>query len=355
MEALREIKFIEQGRKQREIPPEPIIPCFSPTSCSSEAITATVEETPTDPLLQSPPSTRQFRSRLRGKQLAVNSTEKNSLGEGSSDEISSDEPLKKKKKDSRVSHHQSPVDESNSSPSSSERGKRLRPTNRNVNYKETRHLSVSSSSSDEEEFDTSDSEENSRHNQPTTKSTGRKNRNQFKCDISNNCYPCKSTMAQHMNSRSVARPFKCDMCPKTFSVIKSLRRHRKIHFPPTHKCDFCPKMFTSQQSRNLHMNTHTGNKPFECGQCHEKFVDSGNLSRHKQRHHSVEPKFKCEICDKMFFSSSNLWTHRQVHSATKHECPFCKEKFSRSDYCQKHWKGDKNRSIACKVRRSQIV
>ena len=118
-------------------------------------------------------------------------------------------------------------------------------------------------------------------------------------------------------------------------------------------CEVCGKMFASVQSRDLHTNSHTGAKPFECYQCDKKFAQPAGFSKHLQ--HSFERIYKCQICDKTFATSSDLSAHRQMHSAPKFECPFCSKKFTRSSDCRTHWKGRKHNAIGCKVRLNQLA
>ena len=158
-----------------------------------------------------------------------------------------------------------------------------------------------------------------------------------------------------MSSHSDAKPFHCSDCPKTFSYHNSLYIHRKTHLPPSFKCEFCQKMFTYKRSRDEHLNTHTGNQPFKCEQCHERFKSSSNLSIHRKKHHSAEPKFKCPICNKMFQTRVSLFLHKKSHLAPEYECPYCSQKFTQSGNCKTHWNGNQNGSIACKVRRSQLL
>ena len=101
--------------------------------------------------------------------------------------------------------------------------------------------------------------------------------------------PSSSTDRRRKNSsprspRTSKQAFTCKECSKTFSHQYTLNQHRKVHLPPEFKCDFCPKMFTYKQVRDIHMYTHTGEKPFECKQCGESFANPGSLSQHRMKH-----------------------------------------------------------------------
>ena len=121
--------------------------------------------------------------------------------------------------------------------------------------------SSSSSSSDDDEFE--------KDSQPSS-STDRRRKN--------------SSPRSPRSPRTAKQAFTCKECSKTFSHQNTLNQHRKVHFPPQFKCDFCPKMFTYKQVRDIHMYTHTGEKPFECKQCDESVANPGSLSQHRMKH-----------------------------------------------------------------------
>ena len=153
------------------------------------------------------------------------------------------------------------------------------------------------------------------------------NKKNYNCDICGYGCDSRANFSYHLNSHTKEKPFKCKDCSKSFSRPNTLNHHRKIHKPPSFKCDFCPKMFRLKWDKELHMNTHTGTKPFACELCDAKFSSPSALSQHRKNNH-LPPKFECPFCHKMFTDASN---------------------------CQKHWYGDKSRqAIACKVRRQLI-
>ncbi|XP_076259298.1 uncharacterized protein LOC143195748 isoform X3 [Rhynchophorus ferrugineus] len=103
--------------------------------------------------------------------------------------------------------------------------------------------------------------------------------------------------------------FICEICSKAFYNHSNLQVHMRTHTgQKPYICDICTKSFT--QSCNLvnHMRVHTGEKPFKCPHCDRAFTQSGNLNNHI-RLHTAEKPFKCHFCDKAFVQSGNLNSH----------------------------------------------
>ena len=156
----------------------------------------------------------------------------------------------------------------------------------------------------------------------------------FKCDVCNKTFSFSSAVVRHKRTHTGQKPFKCHVCDKRFSQRSSLFGHKRTHTgEKPFKCDVCEKGFTVSGNLVTHKRTHTGEKPFKCDACDKAFTVSGNLVRHK-RTHTREKPFKCDVCDKEFTQLHSLKLHSKTDDrendqvAMHFECKECNMKFS---------------------------
>ncbi|XP_029022436.1 sal-like protein 3b [Betta splendens] len=86
--------------------------------------------------------------------------------------------------------------------------------------------------------------------------------------------------------------------------LAALMKHRKGKLPSAslfeakpspeepffkHKCRFCAKVFGSDSALQIHLRSHTGERPFKCNICGNRFSTKGNLKVHFQRHKEKYP------------------------------------------------------------------
>ena len=59
-----------------------------------------------------------------------------------------------------------------------------------------------------------------------------------------------------------------------------------------HRCRYCGKVFGSDSALQIHVRSHTGERPFKCNICGNRFTTKGNLKVHFSRHTQRFPMVK---------------------------------------------------------------
>nr|UEK51552.1 ZF1-like protein [Parasacculina yatsui] len=77
----------------------------------------------------------------------------------------------------------------------------------------------------------------------------------------------------------------CHVCSKTFAHIYGLQRHMISHEESANvrkfKCEICSKAFKFKHHLKEHIRIHSGEKPYVCLDCGNRFSHSGSFSSHR--------------------------------------------------------------------------
>ncbi|XP_064627784.1 zinc finger protein 660-like [Lineus longissimus] len=78
-------------------------------------------------------------------------------------------------------------------------------------------------------------------------------------------------------------------------------------------CSFCNKIFSSSTDLRRHMMIHTGEKPFKCDRCGDRFRQNGHLQIHIAQIHKEGKPETCETCGKQSFNKYFMNKHRKIY------------------------------------------
>ncbi|GFY43169.1 zinc finger protein 26 [Trichonephila inaurata madagascariensis] len=78
--------------------------------------------------------------------------------------------------------------------------------------------------------------------------------------------------------------FECLVCPYVTDQYLDIRKHIAGH--SRFKCTYCDSTFSRKETLKTHMNRHTGEKPFVCDLCPQKFSHPYSRYLHRKSHSS---------------------------------------------------------------------
>ncbi|XP_077455429.1 zinc finger protein 574 [Stigmatopora argus] len=170
---------------------------------------------------------------------------------------------------------------------------------------------------------------------------------QIECDLCGHRCMTQEGLDLHRLSHTGQTPLKCPVrpCRRRFISNKALEEHVLAHCQgktgkPKNRvrfeCQVCLKGFAYNSTYQVHMRTHTNERPFECATCGKRFRQLPHLQDHERIHSGVRP-FCCWICGKSFSVAARLTEHARTHSGEKpYPCPNCPAAFRSRSNLDKH-------------------
>ncbi|KAM3614839.1 uncharacterized protein V6R79_019664 [Siganus canaliculatus] len=170
---------------------------------------------------------------------------------------------------------------------------------------------------------------------------------QIECDLCGHRCMTQEGLDLHRLSHTGQTPLKCPVrpCRRRFTSNIALEEHVLAHFQgaggksknrPRFRCQICHKEFAYNSTFNVHMRTHTDERPFECATCGKRFRQLPHLQDHERIHSGLRP-FCCWICGKSFSVAARLTEHARTHSGEKpYPCSHCPAAFRSRSNLDKH-------------------
>ncbi|KAK3085749.1 hypothetical protein FSP39_008122 [Pinctada imbricata] len=154
------------------------------------------------------------------------------------------------------------------------------------------------------------------------------------CDICG-IYKCDalSKLLIHKEIHGNDRPYTCDTCGKCFKQLSQMKNHQIIHEEVKNagseekwynekKCAICKRVFANKKCLDKHIQAvHGKDKPFACTFCSYTSARKAMLQLHIRTHTQEKP---CEICGYSCGDHNSMRRHRMRHSGQKpYKCKLC--------------------------------
>ncbi|XP_036406771.1 zinc finger protein with KRAB and SCAN domains 2-like [Megalops cyprinoides] len=136
------------------------------------------------------------------------------------------------------------------------------------------------------------------------------------CSLCARAFVSPSQLKLHMQSHTGDKPYPCAQCSKSFVSPSHLNVHMRVHTGERpYCCTQCGKRFAHNGNLRAHQRqVHLGKRPFPCTECGKRFTKRGNLRTHQQQVHLGKRPFTCMECGKAYFSLRDLRSHQRVHT-----------------------------------------
>ncbi|XP_059830201.1 zinc finger protein 131-like isoform X2 [Hypanus sabinus] len=162
---------------------------------------------------------------------------------------------------------------------------------------------------------------------------------------------------EHMKIHS-GENYVCHLCSKQYTRESAWKQHLSSHrdeegtnkkprcVRKVHVCQYCEKQFDHFGHFKEHLRKHTGEKPFECPNCHERFARNSTLKCHlvacrtgMGAKKGRKKMYECQVCTSVFPSWDQFKHHLAEHTGEKpNHCTLCDMWFMRASELRQHVK-----------------
>ncbi|XP_034547882.1 zinc finger protein 131 [Notolabrus celidotus] len=185
--------------------------------------------------------------------------------------------------------------------------------------------------------------------------------NVFRCNKCDRSFKLYYHLRQHLKTHMglLEKPHVCNHCGKAYTREGALKQHiSTFHFDAeelsrsqkpqkkVHVCEYCKKHFDHFGHFKEHLRKHTGEKPYECPDCHERFARNSTLKCHMAACQNGagakkgrKKLYECQVCSSVFNSWDQFKDHLVSHTGDKpNHCTMCDMWFTHPKDLKAHLK-----------------
>ena len=137
----------------------------------------------------------------------------------------------------------------------------------------------------------------------------------FICEVCGWHSASRTSLRLHLNSHTGKRPYGCEQCQASFKQPQGLQYHMKTHSNQAdYKCNVCGDKFKYKQSMRLHIKRQHNQdyiRPAACTYCSYRAHTKLELSRHLTTH-THERRYECQVCQKKFSTKEHQKRHLRI-------------------------------------------